>query len=703
MPTKPKEMDELGIEGQEMPSIDFNRSNFKDKLTDIASKQLNASSSFKKPRIEQWRKFDEMYNGKIKKRLRQLFQVPLPVYSGMIDTLAASYDEPIEIEFHKKHPADYFKAKKTQAMWNMEKASLGKNGRWDFKSRIDKKTNIRYGRSILKFFAESDPIYRSVLENTSPYYFHNQPMGGGLNENHLFNGEENIFKSEFDIRQGVAEGIYDAEQVKKLKLRTNSKEYMQALGSEHEEKMARFRSLGLDPDRDNYVGEPRFNMVEWVLTYKGKRWYVLFDAWTKTWIRVEPLKELYSKELYPWTSWASHEDDQVFWSIGFGDILYPCADSIMTLFNQELTNREKINFNPRAYDKDMIPNVGQLDRAQYRADALVEVNTFGGSRKLSDAVYRFESGEIQGTTNLIDWVRTGIGKDTGITDIAQGASIQATKKVNVAFMEQASIAKRIGYKSKSYTECWGEIGLRYRQGLIDHMSKEQYIEVLGEEGIEPDVMTRDDLYTKADLGVRIIESSSQKAEAELKKQGRIQGYGLLANSQNVNSEMRDAGIMRDVMGMTEAEIRQWLDTHNYASRDSIAKAHIVIQELLDGEEPALNFAADIPFLNEIRNYAIEHRNKLSPKDGEDIQDSTFYKFMQYFAAHAQIIKGKDGQPQAQGIAVNNEVNKAKQAGRIAGKKKAMSSSSKRPIASGRPMAGAAVNPSGGQQPEVAQA
>lgn len=628
--------DELGIDGEEMPSLKLDNRNFKDKLTQIACRQLDASTSFKKPRVEQWQKFDTLYNGVIKKKLRVLFQVCLPVYSGMLDTLAASYDEPIEMEFQKKHPADHFKAKKTQAMWNMEKTDMSRHARWDYKVRIDKKINIRYGRSILKSFAESDPKYRHVLNNVHPYYFHCQPRGGGLLENHLFCGEENVFKSEYEIKKGVESGIYSSEQWEKLRSRTDSKEYMDDLGSDHTEKMARFRSLGLDPEKDNYIGEARYNLVEWGLTYKGQRWYLLFDPWTKTWLRVEPLKKLYSKGLWPWTSWASHEDDGVFWSIGYGDILYPVADSMITLFNQELTNREKRNLGARGYDKDMIPDVGKLDAAQYRPDALVPIDTKGGTRRIDEGFYYFATPELNGTIKLVDWVQQAAGKDTGITDVAQGASMDAAKKVNVAFMEQAAVAKRIGYKSQSYTECLGEaLGVRFVQGLKDHLGSDEkkWIEVLGEDGLEPDVLTRDDLYTERDLGVKVISSTTQRAESDMKKKGRIEAMNLLIKSQNINSEMRDATILRDIGGYTESEIRQWFDTHNYASKDSLGKAHIVIQELLKGQVPDLNFAADIVFLQTIREYALEHRNKLGKE--------RFMHFMKYFEANSQIAEDNE--------------------------------------------------------------
>ncbi len=195
-------------------------------------------------------------------------------------------------------------------------------------------------------------------------------------------------------------------------------------------------------------------------------------------------------------------------------------------------------------------------------------------------------------------------------------------------MEQANIAKRLGYKSQSYTEAWGEIGLRYVQGLKDHMTREMYIEVLGEKGIEPDVLTRSDLDLKGELGVEIISSTARRAENEKKRQGRIKMYELLASSQNVNSEMRDAGIMRDVGELSEEQIKAFLDTRTYASRESVAKADIAIQEFLADETPEHNYAADAVFLKTIYDYMMEHRNKLGKEK--------FKKFAMYISYHAQM-------------------------------------------------------------------
>lgn len=605
-----------------------------DKLVQIACLQLQTSNNFKKNLLDKWKSFEDLKAGNVKKKLRIQYSVALPIFSGMLDTLAADFDEPVELQFEKKHPSDYFKVQKIQASFDMEKKSLESTARWDYKSRIDKSINIIYGRSILKEYAESDPKYRNVLQVVHPTYFHCQPMGGGLLENHLFAGEEGILRTEDELKNGAESGVYDTAQVKLLKERAGNKDYVSEVTEYQREKLSRFMASGLDPDNNSYVGETTYNLCEWVLTHKGDRYYLLFDPWTMTWLRCELLKDVFSKNLFPWTSWASFEDDKIFWSQSYADIIYPVADSIVTLYNQELTNREKRNMGARAYDKDMFPDVAKLDEAQYRPDALVPVDTKGGTRSIGDGLYRFDTAELQGTIQLLDWTIKDLQRDTGVTDVSQGTATNAAKKVNVAYMEQASVAKRLGYKSQSYTECWGEIGLRYVQGLKDHMSQKMYIEILGDSGIEPDVMTREDIMLKGEIGVQVISSTAQKASAEKDRQAHAEAIKLLIQDQNMNSEWRTAATLRYVGKFKEDEIKLALDTRNYASKESVAKAHIVIEELLADKEPLLNYAADSIFLKIINEYMMDHRNKL----GKD----KFKQFALYIAKNTELAM-KNGQ------------------------------------------------------------
>jgi len=64
-------------------------------------RQLMASSEFKKPRLERLNKYWRLYDGKVDKKLRQLFNVAIPVFPGMIDTLNAEYDERIQLTYKR--------------------------------------------------------------------------------------------------------------------------------------------------------------------------------------------------------------------------------------------------------------------------------------------------------------------------------------------------------------------------------------------------------------------------------------------------------------------------------------------------------------------------------------------------------------------------------------------------------------------------
>lgn len=663
------DIDSSGIENK-------TKKEFADNLVRIASIQLSVSNKYKEPLVTKWKMYQDLKAGNVKKKLRVQFNVALPVFQGMLDTLAADFDEPVELRFKKKHPSDYFKVQRIQSAWDLEKAKYTKEARWDFKARVDKSLNILHGRSILKEYAFSDPKYTNVLDVVDPLYFHCQPQGGGLLENHLYAGEEGILRTETELKES---DIYDKGQVKKLIEMSNSADYLSQTTEWNKEKLQRFTVLGLDAENNNYVGEKTFNLVEWVLTHKGERWYILFDPWTGVWVRCELLKDIYSRNLFPWVSWATHEDSAVFWTPGYADIIYPVADAIVTLYNQELTNREKRNLGARFYDPEMIKDVAKLDESQYRPDALVPVDTKGGSRKLNEGVYSIETAELQGTITLLDWTTSNLQKDTGISDISQGVAMNAAKKVNVAYMEQAGVAKRLGYKSQSYTEAWGEIGVRFYQGLKDHMSNKMYIEILGDQGIEPDVLSREDLELKGDIGVEVVSSTAEKAESQKKKEARIKALGMLQQDQNVNSEWKTAAILSDIGDYGEEEIKLALDTKNYAARESVAKAHICIQEMMADVEPDINYSADGVFMKIIFDYMMDHRNKLGKEKVKDMAN--------YLAKHAKLAKDN-----AQRTGANRGMQN---------KKAAMQQS----MAAGKPMPPQAPQgqpPMGAPQPEQAQ-
>lgn len=583
-----------------------------EKAVGIATQQLITSTEFKKPRLARIAKYWELYDGKTPKKLRQLFNVPIPVFAGMIDTLNAQYDEPIQLEYKEGDPSDYFKVQKINGAFRMEIMDSAQNSKWESKLRMARKHAIMTGRGIVKYTVESDPEYKSSLEVVNLKNFHFQPRGGKDLENHLFVGEEDIEKTASELKKGAEQGIYDKEQVKKMLATASKSTYLPESKTDWEDKLSRFKPLGLDPDNNSYVGEPVYKLAQWILNIEGERYLLVFHPWSQSWLRFEKWKDIDSSGLYPWHSYATHEDDENFLSKGFADDLYPAADAIVAMFNQELTNREKQNFGAKAYDKDMYKDVRKLDEAQHRPDALVPANTAQGTKRLSEGIYEFKTPQLGGTVNLIDWITGSLGRNTGANELAQGSVQDVSKKASVTFAEQKSVSKRIGWASQPFQEMMAGLGKAFIYGLKDHMPSKMAIRLLGENGEDWDEITRLDLNTKKDVDILIISTDKQMVENDLKAKKRQEALALLAQSPNINTKKRDEEILRNAE-YTDEEIAEFLDTKTFSDKRSMVHASSAIQEILRGKKPELWYGATTAFMQKLVDYATDNRTTLKEK------------------------------------------------------------------------------------------
>jgi hypothetical protein len=583
-----------------------------DEAVSIATKQIMASTEYKRPRILRLARYWELYDGKVPKKLRQLFNVPIPIFAGMVDTLNAQYDTPVMLEFKEGDAADYFKVEKINASFQMEVMNSAQNSKWDSKLRMARKHAIINGRGVLEYTVASDPEYYSELSVINIKNFNFQPKGGLYLENHLFAGTEDIEKTASELQEGAKSGLYNKEQVRKLIATASESEYLPENNLEYAEKLARFKPLGLDPQNHSYVGQSVYKLASQILEIDGTRYYVLFHPWTKTWLRFEKWREQCSSDLFPWVTYATHEDDENFLSKSYADDLYPSADAMVAMFNQELTNREKRNFGARAYDKDMFPDVRKLDEAMHRPDALVPADTKGGTRRISEGIYEFQVGELQGTVNLIDWISGTLGRNTGANDLAQGATMETSKKASVTFAEQKSVSKRISWASQPFQDMMSDLGKRYIYGLKDHMPAKLAVRLMGKNGWDWDEITRLDLNTKKDVDVLIISSDQKMQDSEIKAKRRTEALSLI-DPMTVNPVWRTEEILRSVGEFTDEEITDALDIQTYTDRKALAKASEAIQKILSGEEPEQWYGANIPFIQKIVDFAGDKRATLGDK------------------------------------------------------------------------------------------
>lgn len=579
------------------------------KLERMAIKQYEDGVKFKQPRMLEIQANEDLYNNKVKKAPKGRFNVPLPVMGGFVDTLMSKIDDAPSIEFEYTNMADYDKALKITAAW--KKDSAPSTGRWGAKDRASKRTACTAGMGIFELYAESDPEYKSNLSITDPIDFYCEPMGGNWLENHKYLGKDNVFRSEYDLDQGVLAGIYDEDKTSQLKGSGGDGD-QKKLRELFQNRQTRLRQLGLDPNNFNYTGQKMWSLVAHCMEYEGNRYYVVFDYETGIAIRCQRIRDAFGyapddEELYPHAAWHTHPDELNFWSKAPADDIRPAAEAMNIIFNQALDNRQKRNFGQRAVDGTIFPDIEQLE---WRPDGLVQGDTKGGERSLREGIYEFQTAEITGTVDMINFMDNFIGTKTGITASAQGGAGDqpGDQKVGIYYGDLQQIADRLGLYNKSYSDCWSQLGVRYVMGIKNHMTEDYTVRIMGEDGATWEEVTRDDANPEQDFGIKPVGGQAEIRANALKKQDRIATLDKIMTNQALAGKINPTWVIEQYLkaaDFNDDEIQIAKDMSSDGEIFSIAAASKAIQVMLKGKKAKIYRAATPTFCQRIINYATD--------------------------------------------------------------------------------------------------
>jgi hypothetical protein len=568
---------------------------------------------FKKPRLDRIQLYRGLYAGKVKRKFRQPHNIVLPAFSGLMDTVMADLNDDLSLDFREQEPADYLKVRKINPLWQMEVGSTAPNAKFAQKTRQDRSNALFSGRGFMMNYAVSDPEYKNCFEIFELEDAIFQPTGGAIWADHLYKGRTNIYRTVSQLKKAP----YDQAQVKELLNNSAKTDFDPKItGDENKAALGKFKAMGLSPETADYIGEQQFKLAEMAITVDGIEYYILFSPWYRKWVRFAKLTEIFSAGIYPGASWATHEDNKNFLSKSYADDLYGVADAIHTLFNQEVTNREKSNYNARGYDVAFFPDVAKLDAAQTRPDALVPVTVPAG-KKIEDGIFTFQTAQLSGTINLIQWIRQETGTDVGITDAAMGESQGVNKQATVMLAEQQTVAKRLLLRQSPYTEAMGEIGKLFIQGLKDHLPATRAIKLIGDAAEDWSEITRADLDLYSDVDVKIVSSSIDMRNSTLKKQARLKTLEMIGADPIlptiINPRWRAEELLRSGGEYDDSDIKMALDTKNYGDKEEIARAHEAIQIVLAGQKPQLYYGATTLLMQIIVDYASDNHNSLGPR------------------------------------------------------------------------------------------
>lgn len=575
-----------------------------DKLVGIAIKQMEAATKYRKPRLTVIQKNEDAYNMKTKPVLSGRVFVPLPIVSGFVDTLKSKIDNAPKLTFGHEGLAAYKVAKKVTAAWELE--SKPTRGKWAQKDRAAKTLAIFSGRAIYKIYSESNPTYSNNLEIVDYYDFVCEPKGGQDLDNHLFLGQTNIFRTKHQIEAGIEGGLYDAENARRL-LGSASEEDKKN-SQDVQEKINRYRSLGLDQEFNNYVGVQTVNMTEWYMTYGGDKYYLFFDPVSKIWLRVEKLREVIESNEQPYVSWATNEDEFNFWSKAPVDDIRPVAEGMEMTFNEGLNNLRKRNWGMRAYDPSIFPDPSQLEWT--RPDGLVTANTNMGQRAIGSGIFEFQTPDNTAiTVNLVNFLDNYLGKQTGITAGARGVSDKDTK-VGVYYGDLAQVSDRLGLTNKSYSEAWAKLGARYVSGLKEHLDEPMLVKMIGTRGVEWEELKYSEVKGVEDFDISVSGGNSEVEANEIKrKERRLTLDGILKNP-NLASKLNPTWSIQQLLsdgGFSQDEVKIALDTNmDDSTIELLSEADMAVEEILKGKTPKFNRQANPLFIQYILDFATDN-------------------------------------------------------------------------------------------------
>ena len=606
-----------------------------DRIVEIAKKQLETSRLFKQPRMIQILDSEDMYNFKLRPALQGRLNVPFDgvVMSGFIDTWVAENNKQVYIDFEDPSGANLKGQKKIKAAWDRDQKKM----RLKSKKLALKHLSAIAGRAQGKYYAESDPKYCPYLKIIDHLDFHCEPNGGGHLDDHYFTGEENIFRSKEELIAGGKSGWYDAGQVTQLIANYEHPDFKKNQDA-FANKQSRLMTLGLDIESNNYIGGTLYNLAEWVTYFEGKQYHLIWDTNLGVWLRCVPLEEDFGIGKTPFISFAAPKADAFnYFNLAPADKIKPVAEAIRLNLNEILNNNRKRNWDMKAVDINMFPDIRKLD---WKQDGVVHANVPLNS-SIQAGIYRFETPELSGAINLNAYLNNFAGEKLGISSQSQGDAKE--DKVGIYQGNAFQISKRMKVSQDAEEEFHEDLALRYDWGLWDHASEEEMVRLISTEGIGWEKITKAD---KDPDYVVLVKThvEEQSADGDML---RAQGEVLTSIEQDPEQKvfLNKKVLVEEKLRLVRVKddtIERLMNTNSDITDDLLSDAKKVIEEIIEGKDPGINWGATTDFLAYISDWILDNSDDLKPEVKAKIE-SYFEKHVPIATKNAEMKQFRDEQ------------------------------------------------------------
>lgn len=567
-----------------------------------ALQELDFARTYKQGKTKNWRTNEDLYYSRKLNTETARANVDLGQMSSFVHTLLSKIDNPLVFKFVKRKEAQLKRVKLLNALRTIDQDKDD----WDIKDITGKKQALIYGRAIYSYTADSINGYKANLENVDVYDYLIDPSAGGIDiEKAFYMGRYGVVKTKTDLKKGVKDGIY---------LRTETTRLIEGSGNitemnqEDVNKQNRTWDTNVWTQQKEIANPDKYKFWEWYTTFEGTRYYLLMTESGGTAIRVEPLKELFESNMFPFWTWAAFPDLTEFWTPSYCDYVREIFMAQAISINQMLDNAEQVNKPQKLVNVMAVPNLAEL---KYRRDGYIKVNK---DIDLNRAVQQLTVPSINTPIevyNILDGIQE---KTSGVTAGAKGVSDE--DKVGIYEGNQANAADRFGFLNKSYSFGYKRFAKLYEHGVREHLIKKVAVDILGPDGVEIVEVSRRDIFRKDDeFGTMVESSNAETALSETEKRTKIAFLNAQA-ANPIQNPQKAYELQASIAGFEEDTIKQLLDTSDYGSAELMSEAERDIEALLDGEKIAPNQAANTAYKQRFVDYMKDNMEDITPDQFE---------------------------------------------------------------------------------------
>ena len=561
------------------------------KITEKAYKafMIGFSCDAKGKQMKEYTKNIDMYSNKPKEELLGYSYFPLNNFSGYVDTYVSRMPR-LKFVFKANKNADNQAVARLNALADRDRGIQFAN--YDQINRGVNKFAVMSGIGIYKIFSESADGYKHHLVAVDPANFFCQPYGGSNLETHQFCGEVGIMKTESQLKDGVDNGFYDKTAVEQLiNFTGENKDFFTDINDQKKAQEERFRILGIQSN-DAFL-EKTYSMVEAYITVGGIRYYVLFEPKSKIAVRQTKLTDVFESNLYPYVSFAPKEDINNFWAIAPATDVRASCEAERVITNESINNLTRQNRPVRFFNPDI------TDRPpQYLPDFWMPIKS---GRSVAEAYSIMATPDIVDKgMKLTDFLRGIRATESGQTGGVQGNA--ETDKVGINQMNLYQSATKQDYQNESHEEAVKQLGLRYLYGVREHLSEKIAVQVLGKNGLEMQMTTKDDADPDFDV---IIEDNNKKI---LEKKEDIVFKQWLFNHPKVIEQANPKKLLEEMFKLGKydsRDIKEFLQPEYYSSKEQIENSENAFNKILEGKQPKFYQSADEVFVQNFANLIME--------------------------------------------------------------------------------------------------